>query len=83
MSVNDEVKKILRDLSGKQNIYQGDSLQEVVGLDSLGLVLLLVSIEETFKIKLNESDMNPFDLKSVSDVIKLVKRYKEDSNEKS
>ena len=82
MNTSDEIIKILQDLSGKQEIHDEDSLQETVGLDSLGLVSMLIELEEAFEIELNESDMNPFDLVTVSDVKSLVERYIGDPNEK-
>ena len=66
---------ILSKLSGTDNIENHHKLQEDLGLDSLGLVSLLVSIEEEFDITLDASDMNPFDLVYVSDAINLVEKY--------
>ena len=51
------------------------TLAEDLGFDSLKLVMLLVLIEDTFDIELDESDMNPFELLSVEDVVQLVKKY--------
>ena len=75
MNTREEVNKILKLLSGKEAIDENDNLQENIALDSLGMVTLLVAIEERFDIKLDESDMNPFDLITVSDVTNLVKKY--------
>ena len=44
-------------------------------MDSLRLVMLLVTLEDTFGIELDESDMNPFVLVTVRDVINLVRKY--------
>ena len=46
-----------------------------LALDSLRMVMLLVTLEDTFEIELDESDMNPFALITVSDVISLVMKY--------
>lgn len=46
-----------------------------LGLDSLRMVMLLVTLEDTFEIELDESDMNPFALITVCDVIGLVMKY--------
>ena len=46
-----------------------------LAMDSLRLVLLLVNLEETFHIELDESDMDPFQLITVRDVVNLVNKY--------
>lgn len=81
MTVKEKVTELLCDLSGLATIHIEDSLQLDVGLDSLGMVTLLIEIEEAFHIELEESDMNPFDLKTVSDVVALITRYLEANNE--
>ena len=47
-----------------------------LSMDSLRMVMLLVMIEDIFEIELDESDMNPFVLITVQDVIELVAKYK-------
>ena len=39
------------------------------------MITMLIEIESIFDIRLNESDMNPYDLIKVSDVIGLVEKY--------
>ena len=51
-----------------------------LGMDSLRMVMLLVTIEDTFDIELDESDMNPFALLTVKDTIDLVAKYKLESD---
>lgn len=46
-----------------------------LALDSLRMVMLLVTLEDTFEIELDESDMNPFSLITVQNVIDLVMKY--------
>lgn len=82
MNISGKVIEILKGLSGKDNITEDDMLQDDIGLDSLGMVTLLVEIEDAFLIELDESDMNPFDLSCVLDVIKLVGKYSEVEDEK-
>jgi len=57
------------------------TLAEELGFDSLKLVMLLVLIEDSFEIELDESDMNPFELLCVEDVVQLVKKYVEPTEE--
>lgn len=75
METTEKVIDILKELSGREEIKETDSLQNEVVLDSLALVTLLLEIEDTFSIQLDESDMNPYDLITVSDVVALVGRY--------
>lgn len=59
-----------------------DTSLQLIGdlaMDSLCMVMLLVTIEEVFEIELDESDMNPFALVTVQDVINLVAKYKVES----
>ena len=73
--IKENVIEIIRDISEKEEIQETDRLEADVGLDSLKMVMLLIDIEEGFVIELDEGDMNPFDLQTVNDVIKLVERY--------
>lgn len=79
--INDKIIEILTELSGTENISLENHLQNDLGLDSMLMVTLLLEIEEKFEIELNESDMNPFDLNTVQDVISLVEKYGGDKNE--
>ena len=46
-----------------------------LALDSLRMVMLLVTLEDTFEIELDESDMDPFALETVQDVVELAEKY--------
>lgn len=81
MNVEEKVIEILKELSGEETINETDILKEDIHLDSLGMVTLLVEIEDVFDIRLDESDMNPFDLITVQDVVNLVGKYVGDGNE--
>ena len=75
MEIFDKVCVILSELSGMETICLEHELQSDLGLDSLQMVTLLIMLEENFQITLDESDMNPFDLVTVEQVIKLVEKY--------
>ena len=79
MDIKTNAYEILAELSGIniEDIKDEDTLIADLGLDSLGLVELLVETEDRFEIVLDESDMNPFDLTTVSDYIDLVRKYAE------
>lgn len=82
MNTSEEVIKILQELGGKNEIRPEHFLQNDIGLDSFGLVSMLIALEENFQIELKESDMNPFDFITVSDVVALVERYLRGTNER-
>ena len=75
MEFFDKVCVILSELSGIETICLEHELQSDLGLDSLQMVTLLMMLEENFHIMLDESDMNPFDLVNVWQVIDLVEKY--------
>jgi len=75
METLNKIKEILSEIIGSDDIKTEYDLQNDMGLDSIQMVTLLVMIEEAFEIILDESDMNPFDLKSVADVLALVEKY--------
>lgn len=75
MNIFNHVSSILCELSGSDMICLHYRLIEDLSLDSLQMVTLLMMLEEEFKIVLAESDMNPFDLITVQNVVDLVERY--------
>ena len=75
MKIFDKVTAVLCELSGNENIEPDHNLQNDLGLDSLQMVTLLIMLEDTFEIVLDEADMNPFDLLTVSDVVNLIEKY--------
>lgn len=81
MNIEQKVKKILRELSGEETVENTHQLQGDLALDSLMMVTMLIEIEEVFGIALDETDMNPFDLSTVQNVMDLVAKYCGDGNE--
>ena len=82
-NIKSQVIEILEDISTEKISDTSMSLLKDLSLDSLSLVMLLVMIEDVFGIELDESDMNPFDLISVQDVIELVDKYTMENGEKN
>lgn len=73
--LEERVVEVLEDLV-LDSVYDLDKkLIDDLSMDSFRLVLLLVNLEETFQIELDESDMNPFALITVRDVLNLVNKY--------
>lgn len=81
MNIEETVKKILTDLSGEEEIRNEASLQNDLALDSLAMVTLLIEIEDAFEIRLDEADMNPFDLETAQSVMDMVGKYVRDNDE--
>ena len=75
MNIKEKVFTILQDLSGAQDIEEKSSLQEELALDSLALVFLLVELEDSLEVEFDESDMNPLELVTAGDVLRLAEKY--------
>lgn len=69
------VFEILEELCFIPVEHEDQTLLGDFSFDSLRMVMLLVTLEERFEIELDESDMNPFELITVCDVMNLVKKY--------
>lgn len=69
-----KIVEILTEL-GAENITPAAALRDDLGLDSLQMVNLLITIEEVFQIELEETDIDPTSLRTVEDVISLTKKY--------
>ena len=78
-TVTAQVIEILEELCTEKITDTSVKLLDELSMDSLRMVMLLVMVEDTFSIELDESDMNPFALLTVEDVIKLVAKYKVES----
>lgn len=74
-TLKNQVIELLCELSGKEEVNVSDTLQIDLGFDSLGLVALLLALEDAFGFILDETDMNPFDLSTVQDVVRLTEKY--------
>ena len=74
--IKEQIIEILEDICTKKISDTSTELISDLSMDSLCMVMLLVMIEDTFEIELDESDMNPFALVNVQDVIDLVTKYK-------
>ena len=79
--VEQDVITLINDIAPTEVKEKSNLLQNDLGVDSLGLIMLLTMIEDTFEIELDESDMNPFALQTVRDVIDLVAKYVVDQAE--
>lgn len=83
MMIFEKVSNILSELSGAEAVALKNRLRDDLTLDSLHMVMLLLELEDKFDIVLDESDMNPFNLVTVEDVVSLVRKYCGDGNEEN
>ena len=74
-TIKNQVIEMLEDICTEKIIDVSLSLLDDLSMDSLRMVMMLVMLEDTFGIELDESDMNPFALKKVEDVIFLAAKY--------
>ena len=78
MNIEKKVIDILENITGNKIKKNKKMTFKDMAMDSLRMVTLLVMIEDEFNIVLDESDMDPFVLDSVSDVVTLVSKYLSD-----
>ncbi len=71
MNINERLKKIFSKVSKRTDIEPSSSLKDL-GLDSLDLVEVLMSIEEEFSIQFEEEEM--LELKTVQDVYDAIEK---------
>jgi len=75
MDTQEKVCEIIKGLGVIDEIGLSQTLTGDIGLDSLGMVTLLIILENGFDISFKQSDMDPYALINVQDVIVLVEKY--------
>ncbi len=76
--MTEKINRILMDVSfleTKPN--QEMKLKEELGLDSLRMVELMVTLEDAFNLHFDEGDLDPAGLETVKDIYLLMEKYKE------
>ena len=81
MEIRKKIVKIVKEISGAKKVALDSLLKKDLAIDSLGMVNIILSIEEELSIELNEADLDPSLLNKVSDIIELVKKYTEEEEE--
>lgn len=71
--VKEKIIKMAEETLGAY-LEEGESLKES-GVDSLSLVMLIVSIEESFGIAFSDDDLQPDNLQTLSNLIELTEKY--------
>lgn len=74
----EKVNEILKEKSFCDVITSDLRLKEDLGFDSLNMVELMVELEDKFNIEIEESDLDPAALQTVSHIYDLVKKYTEE-----
>ncbi len=78
----DRTKEIINEIFTEKRfadtIKPDMNLSEDLGFDSLGLVELIVELEDRFDIEIDESDLDPSQLKKVGQIYELVDKYLEE-----
>lgn len=69
-------KRIMKAATVTDQIEKSDVLKEL-GIDSLNLVELVISLEEEFNLRFTNSDLEPTKIITVQDIHNLVTRYLE------
>ena len=75
MDLRKKIYEIIGGICGTEVSDSDQSLSEDLGIDSLGMVALLIELEDSLNIELEESDMNPLLLKTVEDLVILAEKY--------
>lgn len=74
MGTKEKVIGVISEMCGIGAINEGDLLKEDLGLDSLMLLDIIVTLEEIFEIQFDMGELNPDELTDVSALIALVEK---------
>ena len=72
------INSILSEKRFSDTITADMKLKEDMGFDSLSLVELIIDLEDQFDIEIDESDLDPGQLKTVGQIYTLVDKYLEE-----
>ena len=72
-----DILTAIRNIFTERGIYIGEEIKEdtalqELGVDSLQLVDILISIEEEFGIELDETDLDPSNLNEIGDLVRVI-----------
>lgn len=73
------VNCVLKNLSFLDDIQPDQRLEEDLGFDSLKLVEVIVALENAFGVEIDEAELDPARLNTVSDLYCLMHRYERSS----
>jgi len=72
MNIEVEILKVIKTLSIVDEITSLDENLNVLGFDSLKMVELIIALEDEFGIRLDDSNLNPSNLQTINDLIKII-----------
>ena len=75
LRVREQVDEIIMHLCLLDSVPESCSLKQDLGFDSFKTVQLILEIEMAFGIEIEESDLNPTKLNTITDLYELVERY--------
>lgn len=73
MNIREKIKDLAKEALGAE-LSENEDLRES-GVDSLGLVSLIVAVEEAFGLTFRDDDLQPERLKTLSDLAELTEKY--------
>ena len=76
-STKEIINSIITEKRFSDTITADMNLSDDLGFDSLSLVELIVDLEDRFNIEIEESDLDPAQIKTVGQVYALVDKYSE------
>lgn len=76
-STKEIINAIITEKRFSDKITADMSLSDDLGFDSLSLVELIVDLEDKFDIVIEESDLDPAQIKTVGQIYTLVDKYAE------
>lgn len=68
------IREVLREVNGCGEVNAESELKSDVGLDSLSLVSVIVGLEDKFGVTFDDGDLNPAELLTVGDLVRLVEK---------
>jgi len=77
MSIRDRVVEIIKKnffVGREYNLQDGQSFLETRSIDSIGMIQLIVLIEEIFSIKIDENEFLPENLDSINAIVGFLER---------
>ena len=75
-TLSNRVTALIKDMAIMDSINENDNIHEL-GIDSLKIVELIINLEDEFQIQFDDSELDPSQLITVLDIIRLTERYVE------
>jgi acyl carrier protein len=76
--MKNKIKEVLEDIRPEFDFDDSDNFLEDGMLDSFDLITLVSSLDETFKISIEGTEMTPENFQNINTIENLVKKYIKD-----